>query len=601
MGQKRSITDGQVFSTGKEKEREISFVASTPDRDRYGTVLNQDNWELENYRENPIVLYHHQSTGDNYDPDVVIGKSSYVGIEVVDGRRCLVATIEFEPAEINPLAEKVYLKTKFGSLSAVSVGFLPVGKGSFGKGDEAREGSNPTFYFEGQELLEISVVPIPANPNAGVGKRKIAKDAYAVASRSLGIPAAELHKYSHEKILQAIDSANKGRPTPQGPQTKVNNTLKTENMELNSLGLFERIRQVLQGGSYKSLLTAQARKELAAARIVNAPLSAITLPHVSRAVLGPESMASTQPVFPVVSVENAMVIPGIGALYLDGLVNNTVIPNLSGIEADFLDTFDEDTPNLDSKGILMDVRRITAYLCISDSVPGFISPAADIFLINAINQAIGLALERGILASSAGSTYRPQGMGYACTLGEDTAVASAAPTLEDINELEDSVLKYGMKPGEYAFITSPSAMRTLMAMVEAESSAFARNWSIRAYGGILNQDRGLVRPSGFLNGYPVYVTSNAPVNLGTEEDGVGLYFGNWSRLVIGKVGPTVLTFDPLTRAKSGMLKIWAHAWYDVKGLDGKTPTSEGSVTQDYNFKGFGVLPILIEDSEGSEG
>ena len=69
--------------------------------------------------------------------------------------------ITFEPKEINELAEKIYQKILFGSLRAVSVGFLPIGKGRFGEGADSE-----TYYFAGQELLEVSVVNIPANPNA---------------------------------------------------------------------------------------------------------------------------------------------------------------------------------------------------------------------------------------------------------------------------------------------------------------------------------------------------------------------------------------------------------------------------------------------------
>ncbi|MGJ1042744.1 HK97 family phage prohead protease, partial [Staphylococcus epidermidis] len=83
---------------------------------------------------------------------------------VEDGK--LRVDITFEPKEFNELAEKVYQKILFGSLKAVSVGFLPVGDGHWGEGEESRKGANPTWYYDGQELLEVSVVNIPANPNA---------------------------------------------------------------------------------------------------------------------------------------------------------------------------------------------------------------------------------------------------------------------------------------------------------------------------------------------------------------------------------------------------------------------------------------------------
>ena len=143
----------------KEDERTITFVASDSTRDSAGTVLNQDNWDLTRFNSNGIIGYQHKVYGgwdDTDNPDNVIGKGPAY---VEDGK--LMVDITFEPKEINELAEKIYQKVLFGSLRAVSVGFLPIGKGRFGEGADAE-----TYYFAGQQLLEVSVVNIPANPNA---------------------------------------------------------------------------------------------------------------------------------------------------------------------------------------------------------------------------------------------------------------------------------------------------------------------------------------------------------------------------------------------------------------------------------------------------
>ena len=146
-----------------EETRTITFVASDGARDAAGTVLNQEGWNLKRYEKNPIVGYQHEVYGgwDGADPDNVIGKARAY---VEDGQ--LLADITFEPKDVNERAEKIYKKLLFGSLNAVSVGFRSIGKGSWGKGEEAIDGSNPTYYYAGQELLEISVVNIPSNPNA---------------------------------------------------------------------------------------------------------------------------------------------------------------------------------------------------------------------------------------------------------------------------------------------------------------------------------------------------------------------------------------------------------------------------------------------------
>jgi HK97 family phage prohead protease len=143
--------------------RTVTFVASDGSRDSAHTVLNQAGWDLKRFNSNPVIGYNHEVYGawDTKDVDFVIGK----GRAYVEDNTLLV-DITFEPKEINELAEKVYQKILFGSLNAVSVGFLPIGKGAWGKGEEGPGEERETYYYAGQELLEISVVNIPANANA---------------------------------------------------------------------------------------------------------------------------------------------------------------------------------------------------------------------------------------------------------------------------------------------------------------------------------------------------------------------------------------------------------------------------------------------------
>jgi hypothetical protein len=158
------------------ESRIIPFTLSSYQKDRHGTVLNQDNWMLDNYRMNPLFAYQHTLSGGmctDPNPDFVIGKSLKIELDGMGSDRELVADGQFEPADMNPLAEKIFRKILFGSLSRTSVGFLELGEGKFGEGNKARGQENETYFFEGQELLEWSVVNIPSNP--GVGARDMVK------------------------------------------------------------------------------------------------------------------------------------------------------------------------------------------------------------------------------------------------------------------------------------------------------------------------------------------------------------------------------------------------------------------------------------------
>ena len=146
-----------------EESRTVEFVASDNSVDSYGTILPVDKWDLKRYERNGIVGYMHDVYGESWtksaDPDDIIGK----GEAFVEDEK-LIVRITFEPKELNERADKIFRKVQFGTLNAVSVGFVPTAKGH--KGNEER-GENPdVYYYNGQELLEVSIVNIPSNANA---------------------------------------------------------------------------------------------------------------------------------------------------------------------------------------------------------------------------------------------------------------------------------------------------------------------------------------------------------------------------------------------------------------------------------------------------
>ena len=154
---RRQIT-GLEFRAQDPDRRMVEFVASTNAVDSYGTVLPVDKWDLSRYARNGVVGYQHDIYYSD-DPDNVIGR----GEAFVDGD-ALAIRIYFEPAEINRKAEKVYQKVLFGSINAVSVGFAPTAEGHWGR--RADDEDPDVYYYNGQQLLEVSVVNVPSNPDA---------------------------------------------------------------------------------------------------------------------------------------------------------------------------------------------------------------------------------------------------------------------------------------------------------------------------------------------------------------------------------------------------------------------------------------------------
>ena len=178
------------------ESRKMKFIISTSSKDRGKEVINMDNWNFENYKNNPIVGYQHAVHGSYFsdpNPDMVIGKSD-VNIDVFQGKKVLVADATFEPADINPIADKILKKLVFGSLNAASVGILPSGTGKTDKG---------VYYYDGQELLEWSVVNIPMNQDAVKLSIDRANDAFKLVSFLL--PEVELETLKKMKVQDILD------------------------------------------------------------------------------------------------------------------------------------------------------------------------------------------------------------------------------------------------------------------------------------------------------------------------------------------------------------------------------------------------------------
>lgn len=151
VGQIRTITDQQ------KNERFHEFVLSTESVDRHGTVFKADGWQLDRYNaENPVVSYVHEDNSAN--PDLIIGKG-----EVFKEGNQIIGRIYYEPEDINPLAEKIRKKVEHGTLRMASVSALPF-KGHFGV--EANNEERDVLYFDEQELLAWSIVPVGSNRDA---------------------------------------------------------------------------------------------------------------------------------------------------------------------------------------------------------------------------------------------------------------------------------------------------------------------------------------------------------------------------------------------------------------------------------------------------
>jgi HK97 family phage prohead protease len=185
------------------EKRQVEFVISSEAVDSYRTVFKMDGWDLSGYNRNPIVCYQHRANSD--DPDNVIGTSTLR----IDGKY-LIGTVTFEPAEINPRAEKIFQKVQSGTLRMASVG-ANVQKARLGVEEN---GEDPdVLYFTKQRLMEWSIVSVGSNPEAHKRNSETLAEMRTSLAKDLAVVAKEI-KANAEKSrsvqeAQVIINSNK--------------------------------------------------------------------------------------------------------------------------------------------------------------------------------------------------------------------------------------------------------------------------------------------------------------------------------------------------------------------------------------------------------
>lgn len=149
----RVISDMETeVDKANDEERTLRMVGSTGEVDRLGDIIDVKGWKLANYKKNPVILFGH----DAWIPAVARAK------EVKKEDDKLTFLIEFPPEGVNDLSDKLFNLYKLKIMRASSVGFLPLKY----EWIEDEKGHLRGIHFIEQELLELSLVNVPAHPAA---------------------------------------------------------------------------------------------------------------------------------------------------------------------------------------------------------------------------------------------------------------------------------------------------------------------------------------------------------------------------------------------------------------------------------------------------
>jgi HK97 family phage prohead protease len=140
---------GQIKAHIEKSENKYTIVASTNGVDRDNEIIRPEAWKssLKSYLDkNPVILWAH----DYSKPPI----AKATGGKITESGMNL--DIEFADTDFARDVRGLY---DGGFMNSFSVGFIP---------NDGVAGKNGVFEYTDVELLEVSAVPVPANPGANM-------------------------------------------------------------------------------------------------------------------------------------------------------------------------------------------------------------------------------------------------------------------------------------------------------------------------------------------------------------------------------------------------------------------------------------------------
>lgn len=148
--------EARAFAIDEQSRTIRGVVLSDETLDAHGTIVRASGWDLERFKSNPILLWDHPERKlEGSEPDDILGTVENVHVEGT----ALIGDLQFVPEGVNEEADKVFRLMAARALKGVSVYFRP--KQYHFEQVEKRE----IVVVDKQELIEVSVTPIPSNPN----------------------------------------------------------------------------------------------------------------------------------------------------------------------------------------------------------------------------------------------------------------------------------------------------------------------------------------------------------------------------------------------------------------------------------------------------
>ena len=176
----KSAIEGIEIKADEDKDWMFDVVATTEDTDRDNEVIKVNGWDTKNWEKNPVILANHSYTIEN-----IIWK----GIKFYTSNG--VKRMKWVFSKSNPLwilARNLYNE---GMLKTVSVWFIPT-----------KRNEQDYKIIEKAELLEVSFVAVPCNPNAISLDWKLYEE--AIAKGFIKEVSEEIIEEKQEEVIEEV-------------------------------------------------------------------------------------------------------------------------------------------------------------------------------------------------------------------------------------------------------------------------------------------------------------------------------------------------------------------------------------------------------------
>src|SRR5258705_11950996 len=96
------------------KNLTVDIIGSTPTVDSYGTVIDQNGWDLDQFKRNPVITWAHDDRGFTASEGLPVANAIPETVRIEGGQ--LKMKLRFTPEDVHPFGYRVFRMISEGFL-----------------------------------------------------------------------------------------------------------------------------------------------------------------------------------------------------------------------------------------------------------------------------------------------------------------------------------------------------------------------------------------------------------------------------------------------------------------------------------------------------